>query len=367
MSIKFSMNESQVTVFLPSGARSFYAGSTQYAGLQAILGKPETTLADVQAMIEPLGLLTKQLYGTEFLVSAAGEVTYKGYPVPDSIVQRMNELAMSGQDVTPIRRFYERLDMNPSKNAHDNVYDFVKHNDIQIEADGTLLCYKGVREDGYDRHSGTIDNTPGTDGPRIIRMPRNQINEDRRATCEAGLHVGAKGYAAGDAFSTGGFAPRHLIVRVCPSNVVCVPEDYNGMKMRVCEYEVVGEYAGHDLTPDQAQETEGSGWTADLYAKTDSGQFTKVATLQDIEDAFDPDLRDEDEEDEEDDEVFEVEETVIHPLDEFRKTIELMDFDIQSLRDYAGKSLKIVGATKIPGGKAALVAQIMKARRRLGR
>lgn len=363
--IKFSMSEEQVTVFLPTGPRSFYAGSTQYAGLQAILGKPETTLEEIQAMVEPLGLLTKQLYGTDFLVSADGAVTYKGFAVPQSIVDRMNELAMAGESITPIRRFYERLDMNPSKNAHDNVYDFVKHNDIQIEADGTLLAYKGVRKDGYDRHSGTIDNTPGKgpDGRTIIRMPRNQISEDRRATCEAGLHVGAKGYAAGGAFATGGFAPRHMIVRVCPSNVVCVPEDYNGMKMRVCEYEVVGEYAGQDLTPDQVEDTEGEGWTADLYAKTDSGQFTKVAsyTQQDIEDAFDPDLRDED-----DEPVFEVAETE-HPLDDYRRAVQLMEFDIQSLRDYAGKSLKIVGATKIPGGKAALIAQIMKARRRLGR
>lgn len=44
-------------------------------------------------------------------------------------------------------------------------------------------------------------------------------------------------------------------------------------------------------------------------------------------------------------------------------TKELMEQTIERLRLYAQKKLKIVGASKIPGGKSALVAKIIKARR----
>jgi hypothetical protein len=41
---------------------------------------------------------------------------------------------------------------------------------------------------------------------------------------------------------------------------------------------------------------------------------------------------------------------------------DLMSESLDTLRDYAGKGLKIVGASKIPGGKTALVSVILKTR-----
>jgi hypothetical protein len=43
-------------------------------------------------------------------------------------------------------------------------------------------------------------------------------------------------------------------------------------------------------------------------------------------------------------------------------TVDLLAFSIADLRTYAGKHLSIVGASKIPGGKTALIKRIMKAR-----
>jgi hypothetical protein len=41
---------------------------------------------------------------------------------------------------------------------------------------------------------------------------------------------------------------------------------------------------------------------------------------------------------------------------------ELMEQSIDTLRQYAGKGLQIVGASKIHGGKTALVAKILEVR-----
>jgi hypothetical protein len=42
----------------------------------------------------------------------------------------------------------------------------------------------------------------------------------------------------------------------------------------------------------------------------------------------------------------------------------LMEQSIDDLRKYASTHLKIVGASKLPGGKSALVSKILKARKR---
>src|ERR1051325_11464786 len=108
MTTRFTMSQDSVTVFLDGAPKTFYKGSTQYTAISQVL--PGADQDTVRALIEPHGLLTKQCYGTDFLVDASGKVTYKGNPVPDAIVTRMNELANKGETVAPILRFFERLD-----------------------------------------------------------------------------------------------------------------------------------------------------------------------------------------------------------------------------------------------------------------
>ena len=408
--MRYNLSQDSVTLYLPSGAKTFYQGSVQYTAVRNAL-LTNASDDEISALVEPLGALTKQLYGTGFLVSVDGKVTYNNYAVPDSIVERMNQLVVEGKSVASIANFFKRLDKNPSNRSREQLFNFIKHLDIQIEEDGTFLAYKGIREDGLDRHSGTIDNTPG----KTITMPRNQISDDPDQTCHHGLHVGAARYALD-------FAPRHVICRVDPEHVVCVPSDYNGEKMRVCEYYVVGEYNGTKLVADDVGLTQEE---LDYYEDAD----------EDYEDA-DEDFEDDLDEDEEFDALtrgdlkpgtvfcygitsdpkpyfaadnvtfpgspaviykenepspdarvtvfwsppedvvkpkmsqltFTVTtDEVVHPLDEKRKRLELMKCLMDELREYASKSLKILNVSHMGGGKSTLVEKIMQTRRRLGR
>ena len=68
-------------------------------------------------------------------------------------------------------------------------------------------------------------------------MDRDSVDADSSVTCSHGLHVAAFEYAH-----------RHgrtlVAVKVNPVDVVSIPFDYNGQKMRVCRYkvlEVIGE------------------------------------------------------------------------------------------------------------------------------
>ena len=67
-------------------------------------------------------------------------------------------------------------------------------------------------------------------------MKRSQVTQDRSAACAAGLHVGNLTYI-NDYWSRN--SDVLLAVEVDPRNLVSVPSDAGGGKIRVCEYKVL--------------------------------------------------------------------------------------------------------------------------------
>ncbi len=125
-------------------------------------------------------------------------------------------------------KFIRKLRQNMSYNSRLQLYKFLEHNGHPITTDGNFIAYRGVREDLKDKHSGTFDNSPG----QICQMPRDQVDDNPNNTCSRGLHVACYDYAKG-------FGERLVEVEVDPRDVVCVPADYNGTKMRTCKFRVV--------------------------------------------------------------------------------------------------------------------------------
>lgn len=151
--------------------------------------------------------------------------------ITDYIISNIRE----GFDKAPILRFLERLDMNPSKRACDELFTFMMNKHLPITPDGYLLCYKAVTGDYKDKWTNSIDNSIGA----TPNMPRNKVCDDADQACGPGLHAGAVEYATGYA----GSEDKLVIVKVDPANVVSVPKDSSCQKMRTCGYEVVGEFS----------------------------------------------------------------------------------------------------------------------------
>jgi hypothetical protein len=108
------------------------------------------------------------------------------------------------------------------------LYKFLEHNGHPITQDGCFIAYRGVTKDFKDPHTRTFDNSVGS----ICEMPRDQVDDNPDNTCSSGLHVACYSYA-------NGFGKVTVEVKVDPVDVVCVPRDYNGTKMRVCKFEVL--------------------------------------------------------------------------------------------------------------------------------
>lgn len=334
----FTMTHESITIVLDGKTYTVQANTPQYFGLRDCIFREDW--AAIGKHVSLTGAL-QQWLGDKFVVDGK-TISYEGQAMPDSLVKRIWEMAGKGESPGPLFAFYERLSRNPSQRSVLQLFDFLAHGGIPIEPDGTFLAYKSVRSDYKDAHSGTFDNSPGN----THRMPRNQISDDPRHACHEGFHVGALGYAHD-------FSQRLVIVRVDPEHVVCVPYDYNSQKMRVCEYVVIGNHVGE-------------GPTATMPSTT---------FAHDVEEQADPDwagdVEGEDDDLIEGEPVVEKKPIVITSKPTGPKAAafarmnpsKLMEQSIDDLRKYAAAHLKIVGASKLPGGKSSLVSKILKVRK----
>ncbi len=157
------------------------------------------------------------------------EMTFNGKPVHEALKRRILEARELGLEISPFVKFMERLANNPSKNSVDNLFTFLEANDMPIDDEGYFLAYKAVRSDMKDKHSGTVVYGLNQE----VRMPRNEVDDNPDKTCSHGLHVCSKDY--------GRFAERVFLCRVDPADVVCVPNEYNAAKMRVCALTLIAE------------------------------------------------------------------------------------------------------------------------------
>lgn len=254
---------------------------------------------------------------------------YKDEELPSNLNRKIVQMATEGQDPTALLRFHERLSKNPSFRSVQQLFQFLDHGNIPFTKDGCFLAYKSVRGDYKDKHSGLWDNRPGA----VNEMPRNQISDDPQHACHEGFHVGALNYARGFGGS------KMVVCKVDPEHVVCVPYDASQEKMRVCKYKVIGEWSGQPL---------------DSLLHDEEGLVEPK-----VKEKRTPPLK------EKQDEVKVKKKAVSGGFKKYDKmtTAELMTCSLDELRQYAGKGLEIVGASKIPGGKVALVASIEKVRK----
>lgn len=278
------------------------------------------------------------------------QFSYKGKELPFSLNERIIEMATRGEAPTPFFNFWERLQKNPSFRSVNQLWDFLKHEGIPLLEDGCFLAYKSVRSDYMDHHSGQWSNKPGTTN----QMPRNEISDDPKVECHEGFHVGALGYAS----SFGGSSSKRIIVcKIDPEDVVCVPYDSSQQKMRVCKYTVIGNHN------DQALPS--TTYVADEYDVTDEDRDEEGAEPA-VTRVAEPKGKKGDEEVTKKEKP-KVTSTPVKVPTKFNKYQEmgmdkLMQCSIEELRQYAGKGLQIIGASKIPGGKTALVSKILGVR-----
>ena len=110
---------------------------------------------------------------------------------------------------------------------------FLDKADLPIADDGSIVAYKRLcsRDDGYmvDSHSGKVKQKVGS---RVFMKPE-MVDPNRNNQCSNGLHIGRRDYM-------GSFSGDTVIIcKIAPEDVIAVPADYSGAKMRCSGYHIV--------------------------------------------------------------------------------------------------------------------------------
>ena len=186
---------------------------------------------EIFTMADPKSAIEKFSQGKLTVNVKEDCVYYDGNPIHNSLTNRViSMVTMNGIEGTQsLINFLEKLMENPSLHAVNSLYDFMQHNDIEINGEGNFYAWKRVRDNYTDCRTGTFDNSVGAEPS----MARNMVNEDPEQTCSHGLHVAAKHYLS--CF----YGPITLMCEVDPKDVVSCPIDYNFAKLRTCRYKVV--------------------------------------------------------------------------------------------------------------------------------
>lgn len=161
------------------------------------------------------------------------QLFYRGMPIHNVVVDRIFAFMHDNLPVDPLLAFMERLMLNPSKRAVQELYTFLENQHLPITSDGHFLAYKGVDDNYRDTFSGKFENRPGAKH----EMPRNMADDNFGLNCSDGFHVGSLGYSTH-------FGTKTVIVKVDPADVVSVPQDESCDKLRCCKYEVRCDYEG---------------------------------------------------------------------------------------------------------------------------
>jgi len=217
-----------VVVFDTGAPVTIPVENASYVRVKALI--TEGRFNELPAAVSKALLVEKTSKGHFTVVN--GSIMIDGKVLPAALSNKLVDLVDAGKDTKRLEFFWDNLSQNPTESARQDLYEFLEANNVPITQDGCFVTYKKVRDDWWDSHTGhTHENKPGS----VVSMPREAVDNDRRNTCSAGLHVAAFEYAQG--FS----GTRLLECKVNPRDVVAVPPDYSQQKMRVCRYEVLRE------------------------------------------------------------------------------------------------------------------------------
>ena len=178
---------------------------------------------------------------SELSISKDGVVTINEEVLPSSLSKVIVALYKEDAPIDCFINFWHKLNQNPSNKARLRLYDFVDTKQITLLPDGDLLLYRVVRRTEtsgryVDIYTGTIYQSIGD----TISMNRALVDDDDTKVCSHGYHVCCFDYTKhyGKAYSG---EDAVINVKVSPANVVSIPVDYNGSKLRVCEFTILEE------------------------------------------------------------------------------------------------------------------------------
>ncbi len=160
----------------------------------------------------------------------------KWFKCPSDLGDALGRFMDAGTDLMPLVRFAQKLSKNPNPEAVQRLFTFLSHNRFTITESGDFVAFRSIRSDWLDHHSKSMNNRPG----QVVEMKRSDVNASSSTSCAAGLHLGSWNYSY-NSFMGSDKNSRMIVASCSPEDVVSVPLDYNGEKLRACKFTSLAE------------------------------------------------------------------------------------------------------------------------------
>lgn len=253
--MKYIVGNTGITFFIGNRPRKVEKGSVEYAKILKAFSLPldkqdEAITKVLEGKVED----SKELQAAGFTFSGS-EIRVDGDLLPQVLTNKINSLKIVGLPTTLFLNFWLNLRENPDfAVVHERgFYDFLEYKELPLTEDGCFIGYRGVNNDYWSKSGskttkvlqgkvdaqGRIFNGVG----EVIEVIRNGVSTDKNVTCaEGSLHIGSLAYAKS-------WGNRVIIVKVNPKDVVSVAKDCSCQKLRVCKYEVIGDFEKEIVAP----------------------------------------------------------------------------------------------------------------------
>jgi|TARA_R110002167_G_scaffold37273_2_gene116897 hypothetical protein len=246
--MKYIISNSSITFFFGNRPRTVKSGTPQYARALEVFDLPESEQDEAIKEVFKGNTNERKAMETEGFEFFGSEIKVDGEFLPKVLADWITRLKKDGLPITLFLPFWRRLKLNPDYRTVNErgFYDFLAQKELALTEDGCFIGYRGVREDYWSQSGNTrtevlqgqtdsygrILNSVGS----TIEVKRNGVSTDKKVACAAhSLHVGSLKYAQG-------WGNRVVIVKVDPKDVVSVAECSSWQKLRVCKFEVIGDF-----------------------------------------------------------------------------------------------------------------------------
>lgn len=249
----YIINQSAIIMFINGQTLRIEKSDKRFPKIMDCFNLPKEEQEDaIFEIATSVGQNVSSLHGKKGFEIVNDSVWYKGEVLPNALATKIKSILREGLPIESFEKFWENLEQNPTASSVNELMDFLEYKELPITEDGCFLAYKGVSMDywsisgntetvvveGETNSGGQIKNSVGS----RIEVKRRDVDDNRNHHCSFGLHVGSLKYASE-------FAPKLVIVKVNPKDVVSVPTDYNCQKCRVSAYEVLADYEGEIQSP----------------------------------------------------------------------------------------------------------------------
>lgn len=287
----FSLSEGSgvatVTAFNANSDKPIYQADEHHPHWNEILTGLEGGSEHVWSLFDvAAGVRTRFKQVTERVSFDGDTVLFDGDPIHSVLSEQLHRAILDGnsENYTALAKFWEKLESNPNDHSREQGFDWLASHKFQITAEGDIVGYKYVYSNGDGEYSSCsksqVPNTPsafvnGNPIPPlsvvpqrvgdVVTMPRSEVTHDPSLACERGLHVGTFDYVGG------GRRDHVLEVHVNPRDIVSVPTDGGGGKVRVCRYTVaaVADQSPRSTAPVLRNGQTAQTWAGDVSTKVD--------------------------------------------------------------------------------------------------